>query len=113
MKDKELYFEDLKDKVDSVFALINLASKRVRELASGAPKLIQTECNDPMQIALEEIAQGKIVSGKRGDIAQEEISGDIGQAEGAIKGEKEDKEKVKGAEAEKKGKNRKKKKKKE
>ena len=65
MKDKEFYFKDLKDKVDNIFVLINLAGKRARELISGAPKLIQTECNDPIQIALEEIVQGKITFGKK------------------------------------------------
>jgi DNA-directed RNA polymerase subunit omega len=69
MKDKELY---LQDKVDNVFVLVNVASKRVRELISGAPKLIQTECNDPIQIALEEITQGKITAGKKKDIPEEE-----------------------------------------
>lgn len=65
MKNKEVYFEDLKGKVDNIFVLVNLASKRVRELVSGSPKLIQIECDDPMQIALEEIAQDKITVGKK------------------------------------------------
>ncbi len=69
---KALDVKDLKDKVDdNIFVLINLASKRVRELVSGSPKLIQTEGNDLMQIALEEIAQGKITVGRHKDISEE------------------------------------------
>lgn len=62
MKEKESY---LKDNANNIFMLINLAGKRVRELVSGTPKLIQTESNDPIKIALEEIAQGKITFGKK------------------------------------------------
>ncbi|HIE43575.1 MAG TPA: DNA-directed RNA polymerase subunit omega [Candidatus Omnitrophica bacterium] len=72
MKEKELSFEDLQGKVSSVFALINLASKRVRELASGAPKLVETDCDNPFQIALEEIAQGKITLSKKKEVPEEE-----------------------------------------
>lgn len=60
MKNKKSHPKNLENKIDNVFILINLASKRGRELASGSAKLIQTECNDPVQIALEEIAQRKI-----------------------------------------------------
>ncbi len=58
------------NKIENVFELISLASKRARELVSGAPKLIQTEIEDPMQIALEEIAQGKITVGKKQNIPE-------------------------------------------
>lgn len=64
-EDKELHFNDLRNKIGNVFVLINLASKRVRELASGAPKLIQVESDNHMQIALEEITQGKITANKK------------------------------------------------
>jgi DNA-directed RNA polymerase omega subunit len=67
MKEEELPLKDLRGKIDNIFVLINLAGKRVKELVSGAPKLIQTECDDPIQIALEEIAQGKITVGKHKD----------------------------------------------
>jgi len=58
------------NKIENVFELISLASKRARELVSGAPKLIQTEIEDPMQIALEEIAQGKITVGRKQNIPE-------------------------------------------
>ena len=72
MKDKESHLKGSSNKADNIFVLINLASKRVRELVSGAPKLIQTEFNDPIKIALEEIAQGKITFGKKKDVSEEE-----------------------------------------
>lgn len=59
------------NKTENIFELISLASKRARELISGAPKLIQDEIEDPMQIALEEIAQGKITAGKKQNIPEQ------------------------------------------
>jgi DNA-directed RNA polymerase subunit omega len=60
------------DKVDSKFHLVHLAAQRAREIngyyaqlgeGMGAfiPPLLSTESNKPLSIALEEIAQGKIV----------------------------------------------------
>jgi DNA-directed RNA polymerase subunit omega len=60
------------DKVDSRFHLVHLSAKRAREIngyfaqlgeGMGAfvPPLLTTETNKPLSIALEEIAQGKIV----------------------------------------------------
>ncbi len=60
------------DKVDSRFHLVHLAAKRAREingyysqlgegLGTFVPPLLSTPSNKPLSIALEEIAQGKIV----------------------------------------------------
>lgn len=60
------------DKVDSRFHLVHLAAKRAREingyyaqlgegLGQFVPPLVSTPSNKPLSIALEEIAQGKIV----------------------------------------------------
>jgi DNA-directed RNA polymerase subunit omega len=60
------------DKVDSRFHLVHLAAKRAREingyyaqlgegLGAFVPPLVSTPSNKPLSIALEEIAQGKIV----------------------------------------------------
>ncbi len=62
---------DSSNKIENVFELINLASKRVRELVSGAPKLIQEETEDPIQIALREISEGKITVGRKPNIDEE------------------------------------------
>ena len=64
-KKSESKKENTDNKTENVFELINLASQRARELLSGAPKLIQEEIEDPMQIALEEIKQGKIAMGRK------------------------------------------------
>lgn len=59
--------------VDSKFHLVHLAAKRAREineyygqlgegLGQHVPPLVVTESNKPLSIALEEIAQGKIVA---------------------------------------------------
>ena len=56
----ESTFEELRGKVDSIYLLVNVASRRARELLAGAPRLIETESTDPLKIALEEISQGKI-----------------------------------------------------
>lgn len=64
--------DDLMDKVDSKFHLVHLAAKRAREindyyqqlgegLGQQVPPLVVTQSNKPLSIALEEIAQGKIV----------------------------------------------------
>jgi len=60
------------DKVDSRFSLVHLAAKRAREindyyaqlgegLGQQVPPLVATESNKSLSIALEEIAQSKIV----------------------------------------------------
>lgn len=69
-EDKKAGSDSSSNKIENVFELISLASKRARELVSGAPKLIQTEIEDPMQIALEEIAQGKITVGRKQNIPE-------------------------------------------
>mgnify|MGYP005811286531 CR=1 FL=1 len=65
--------DDLMDTVDSKFHLVHLAAKRAREineyygqlgegLGQHVPPLVVTESNKPLSIALEEIAEGKIVA---------------------------------------------------
>jgi len=44
----------------SKYALVTLAAKRAKQLKSGAPPLIETKSVNPLTIALEEIAAGKI-----------------------------------------------------
>ena len=64
--------DDLMATVDSKFHLVHLAAKRAREineyygqlgegLGQHVPPLVVTESNKPLSIALEEIAEGKIV----------------------------------------------------
>lgn len=71
------------EKVDSKFHLVYLAARRAREinsyfahlgegLGSYVPPMVSTSTNKPLSIALEEIAQGKIVAGEPSDEAPED-----------------------------------------
>jgi DNA-directed RNA polymerase omega subunit len=51
--------EDCLARVESRFSLVNLASKRVKQLLRGAPPLVITD-NKPIVNALREIAAGKV-----------------------------------------------------
>ncbi|MCE5198134.1 MAG: DNA-directed RNA polymerase subunit omega [Armatimonadota bacterium] len=44
----------------SKYALVVLAAKRAKQIKSGAPPMINTDSRNPLTIALEEIAAGKI-----------------------------------------------------
>ncbi|MDR3592386.1 MAG: DNA-directed RNA polymerase subunit omega [Negativicutes bacterium] len=48
-------------KVDSKYTLVVFAAKRAREIMNGDAPLVDSKSNKPVTIALEEIAQGKIV----------------------------------------------------
>jgi len=55
--------EKVLDKTDySIYKLVILASKRALEIAEGQPKLVELSASTkPTTVALEEIAQGKVV----------------------------------------------------
>jgi DNA-directed RNA polymerase subunit omega len=59
MKPEEDNLEDQKV-VDSKFRLVILAAKRAKQLLKGSRKKIETQVENPLSIALEEIRQGKI-----------------------------------------------------
>lgn len=44
----------------SKYSLVVLAAKRAKQIKSGAPRLIETDSVNPLTIALEEIAAGKV-----------------------------------------------------
>ncbi|MCK4943904.1 MAG: DNA-directed RNA polymerase subunit omega [Candidatus Aminicenantes bacterium] len=46
--------------VDSKFRLVLLAAKRAKQLLKGSRKKVETQVENPLSIALEEINQGKI-----------------------------------------------------
>ena len=46
--------------VDSKFRLVILAAKRAKQLLKGGRKKIETQVENPLSVALEEIKQGKI-----------------------------------------------------
>ena len=53
--------DELIKKSGSVYKLVVVASRRAKELAEGAPKLIDTDLKKVASIALEEIHQGKVI----------------------------------------------------
>ncbi|MGH2453527.1 MAG: DNA-directed RNA polymerase subunit omega [bacterium] len=52
--------EALLDRVDNKYALVIVAAKRARQLKDGALPMVDVETANPVTIALEEIAAGKI-----------------------------------------------------
>lgn len=53
----------LEERVGSKYALVILSAKRARQLKEGLPPLIQeASSGNPLTIALEEVAGGKVVA---------------------------------------------------
>ena len=52
---------DILENWGSKYSLVVLAAKRAKQLKSGAPPLINTSSRNPLTIALEEIAAGKVL----------------------------------------------------
>ena len=52
--------EKLNENVDNVYRMVILAAKRSRQLADGAPKLVDSKGAKFSTLALLEIAEGKI-----------------------------------------------------
>ena len=53
--------EGLLKRCGSIYKLVILASKRAKEIAEGAPPLVETPHKKVTSIALEEILQGKVL----------------------------------------------------
>lgn len=51
----------LVDKVDSKYTLVVFAAKRAREIMNGEGSLVDSKSNKPVTVALEEIANNRIV----------------------------------------------------
>ena len=71
----QVAIEDLLKQCGSIYKLVILAAKRAKEVAEGAPPLVDTERKKVTSVALEEIVQGKVLyrqdeaeasSGKKG-----------------------------------------------
>jgi DNA-directed RNA polymerase subunit omega len=50
----------IEQRVGSRYSLVVLAAKRAKQIKEGAPVLIDTTSTNPLTIALEEIAAGKV-----------------------------------------------------
>ena len=53
--------EELLKRCSSIYRLVILSAKRAKELAEGAPPLVQTHHTKVTSIAIEEILQGKVL----------------------------------------------------
>jgi DNA-directed RNA polymerase, omega subunit len=53
--------EVLREKVDSRYSLVVIAAKRARQLLEGAPRLVDIDSTKPVTVALQELAQEKLV----------------------------------------------------
>ena len=54
--------DTIEEKVKSRYSLVILAAKRAKQIKEGAPVLIDTLSTNPLTIALEEIAAGKVTA---------------------------------------------------
>lgn len=52
--------DTIEEMVGSRYSLVILAAKRAKQIKEGAPVLIDTASTNPLTIALEEIAAGKV-----------------------------------------------------
>jgi len=52
--------DELEKRVGSKYSLVIAVAKRAKQLREGAPKLVESKSTNPITIALEEIACGKI-----------------------------------------------------
>ncbi|HLE77869.1 MAG TPA: DNA-directed RNA polymerase subunit omega [bacterium] len=52
--------EALLDRVENKYALVIVAAKRARQLKEGALPMVDVDSGNPVTVALEEIAAGKI-----------------------------------------------------
>jgi DNA-directed RNA polymerase subunit omega len=52
----------LEERVGSKYALVIVSAKRARQLKEGLPPLLRASSGNPLTIALEEVAGGKVVA---------------------------------------------------
>ena len=57
----QVAIEELLKRSGSVYKLVILAAKRAKEIAEGAPPLVETDQRKVTSIALEEILQGRVL----------------------------------------------------
>ena len=56
--------EDCLKKVENRFLLVNMVSKRVRQIREGSNYLVSSPKNEDIVVSLREVAAGKVVSQK-------------------------------------------------
>lgn len=67
--------DTIEDRVKSRYSLVVLSAKRAKQIKEGAPVLIDTDSTNPLTIALEEIAAGKVTAIEAdGDLVPQPVS---------------------------------------
>ncbi|GMW01438.1 MAG: hypothetical protein AMXMBFR84_25750 [Candidatus Hydrogenedentota bacterium] len=70
-RDRQISIEDFNDKIDSLYRLVILASRRAAQISKPDTRpLVPTKSRKPTMIALQEVLEGK-VKVRRGDIEEE------------------------------------------
>lgn len=80
--------EELLKRCGSIYRLVILAAKRAKEVAEGAPALVETESKKATSVALEEILQGKVL------YKPDETAGEKPGKKGRSKGKEEKKKRA-------------------
>ncbi len=62
--------EDCLKKVENRFVLVNVVSKRVRQIREGSDYLVSSPKNEDIVVSLREVAAGKVVS-QKADLQEE------------------------------------------
>ena len=62
--------EDCLKKVQNRFLLVNMVSKRVRQIREGSDYLVSSPKNEDIVVSLREVAAGKVVS-QKADLQEE------------------------------------------
>ncbi len=52
--------EELLEQVDNKYALVIIAAKRARQIKDGVLPLVDIDSTNPVSVALEEVATGKV-----------------------------------------------------
>lgn len=66
--------DTIEERIGSRYSLVVVAAKRAKQIKEGAPVLIETASTNPLTIALEEIAAGKVAVGEALVANPEELS---------------------------------------
>ncbi len=70
--------DTIEDRVKSRYSLVVLSAKRAKQIKEGAPVLIDTDSTNPLTIALEEIAAGKVTAIEvEGELVPQPVGGSL------------------------------------
>ena len=80
--------DTIEDRVKSRYSLVVLSAKRAKQIKEGAPVLIDTDSTNPLTIAMEEIAAGKVTAIEAdGEMVPQPVGGSLsmpGETESAL-----------------------------